>query len=150
MRAAIALVCIAALTTGFLAAMSVYHYAEAQGAADAGVLIEAATNPAVRPPATLPEPVSDPGWFVSRVRELWRSGAIVSSLILGLFALLSIARAKVGWFAKGRQAVIVAAVLGTLTMLVGDIASGGSPNLSMLLSAVLAGVMLYVKSEAAT
>ncbi len=144
----IAAVCIAALASGVLVALGVDRYAEAQAVAefyDAGPL-DVATNPAARMP--MPEPTSDPGWFVSHVRDLWRSGAIPSSIILGLFALLSIARKKIGWFAKGRQAVIAAAVLGTLTMLVGDISAGNSPNLSMFLSSLLAGVMLYVKSEA--
>jgi hypothetical protein len=135
-----------ALAAGILLAAGVYSFAEAQGA-DAAAALDAATNPAARIPA-VPAPTDDPGWFVSRVGGLWRSGAIPSAVILGLFGVLSILRAKLSWFAKGRQAVIVAAVLGTLTMLVGDIVAGSSPNLSMYMSALLAGVMLYIKGEA--
>lgn len=137
---------IAALTAGILLAIGVYNLAAAQGA-DAAAALEAATNPAARPPATIPEPTSDPGWFVSRIGGLWRSGAIPSAVILGLFGVLSVLRAKVGWFAKGRQAHIAAAALGGLTVLVAEIASGGSPNLNLYISAMLGGVMLWIKGD---
>jgi hypothetical protein len=145
-KTVVAFICIAALAAGMLLSLGVYRYAEAQAVAsfyDAGV--DVATNPAAR--MVIPEPTSDPGWFISHIRDLWRGGAITSGIILGLFGVLTILRKKVGWFAKGHQALIAAAALGTLTMLVGDIAAGNTPNLSMYLSAILAGVMLYIKTD---
>jgi hypothetical protein len=139
-RTVVVAMSIAALAAGVLLALGLLHYAEAQALADAHD-----AGLAVAP--VLPSPESDPGWFVERVRGLWRSGEIPSAIILGLFGVLSMLRGKVAWLNKGKQAVIVAAVLGTLTMLVTEIASGSSPNLSMLVSALLVGIGLYWKSE---
>lgn len=137
-----------ALVAGFGLALGLYDHAEAQAHSDASAELaaDAGADPA---PAAVPAPESDPGWFVDGVRDLWKKGQIPAALILALFAGLAVARKRIGWFQQGRQAVIAAAVLGTLAMLVGDIAVRGStPNLSMWFSALLAGITLYVKGEA--
>jgi hypothetical protein len=139
-RTVVVAMSIAALAAGVLLALGLLHYAEAQALADAHD-----AGLAVAP--VLPSPESDPGWFVERVRGLWKSGAIPSAVILALFAVLSVARSKVGWLAKGRQAVYVASALGMLTVLVTGIAAGGPLNASMIISAALTGVALFVKSE---
>jgi hypothetical protein len=136
-----AILFLASIVAGALAFAGIERVAAAQ---DAPAVEVAPADPG---PAT-PDPVTAPAAYASTVRDLWRSGHIPAAVILGLFGALAYLRAKVGWFAKGRQAVFVAAALGTLAMLVAEAAGGDTPTLKMFAGALVTGVALYLRSEA--
>lgn len=163
-----ALLAMLSLVFGILLAQAVHQRAYADGyssAADAGpsaaatdpgptdpaptaVPASTATAPATTAPAvTMPDPVADPVAEVTLITKLWRGGFFASAAIMIAFALLSWARAKLGWLKQGRQAVYAAIALGTLGVLAAGVADGSTPNIPMLLSALMTGWALYVKSE---
>jgi hypothetical protein len=145
-RPLIALALIVPLVAGFIAADGLYTMAEAQGAdsvADPAVHLD----PATRPPATVPDPIDNPGGFFTTVRNLWRSGAAVPAVIIGLFGIALGLRRKVPWFSRGEQALILTAILGALTLLIEGAATGKTPSLGMAMAAVFSGALLYLNAR---
>lgn len=97
--------------------------------------------------ATPPDVLGDPLGFADRVSALWRSGAIPGALILAAFGVLVVLRAKVAWFREGHRAVYVAALIGGLGFLVDAMASGATPNLSMIMIAASTTVALALNPK---
>lgn len=77
----------------------------------------------------------DPTTVADRLAALWHSGAFVCVGIVVAFYGLSAASTRFAWLQTDHRAVCVAAALGFLTSLVGAIAQGSTPNLSMIVTA---------------
>ena len=87
------------------------------------------------------DPIEHPVETASQVSKLWRNGQIPSAIIVAVFSLLVVARKKFAWLQKGWQAIAVGGVVSGLTILVTDqLVAGQTPNLSMVLSAVIAAI----------
>ncbi len=111
----------------------------------------AATAPAPAVPAaeapTVPDPVEHPVDAGSFVYKLWKGGALIPAIIVGLFLALTFLSRKVKWLQEDHRAVYVAAALSTLTLLVEPASRGTTPNASMIIAALAAGIGLALNPK---
>lgn len=87
---------------------------------------------------------TDPAEAGSLVYHLWKGGAIVPAILVGLFAAVSLAARKIAWLREGKRAVWAAAAVAGLAILAEPASRGTTPNLSMLISAIGAVVALIL------
>lgn len=113
------------------------------------VEISAAGPPVVDAPV-LADPVKEPVVAVNQAVTLYKSGALIPAIVLGVFFVLFVLRAKIPWLRTGNRAAVTAALLVAATMLAERAAAGTTPNLSMVLGSLMAGVLLYVRGDSAT
>lgn len=83
------------------------------------------------------DPIADPAAAVGILEQLWRSGAITSTVIVGGYLTLLALQQRVTWFAQGWRVVWVPAVLGGLTLLVDSAMRGVTPTASMFVVALM-------------
>lgn len=95
----------------------------------------------------VPDPVGDPLAAVGMLEKLYRSGALVAAGILAAFFGLTYASAKIAWLQTDHRAVYVSAILGGLTLLVAPASQGTTPNLSMIIAAIVATFGLAVNPK---
>lgn len=157
---------VAASTAAVVGGLQLGSYVHAQGMTDGGVAAGSAAPAAAPTPAAAPvsspstpaaaapsspattaaavpvvDPIEHPVETASQVSKLWRNGQIPSAIIVAVFSLLVVARKKFAWLQKGWQAIAVGGVVSGLTILVTDqLVAGQTPNLSMVLSAVIAAI----------
>lgn len=96
---------------------------------------------------TVPDPVEHPVDAGSFVYKLWKGGALIPAIIVGLFLALTFLSRKVKWLQEDHRAVYVAAALGTLTLLLEPATRGTTPNASMVIAALAAGVGLALNPK---
>ena len=152
-RALFPLLAALVLAACFLGADGLYRYAEAKGEADRVAELDAGVAPAgptVAPPIVLPDPIAQPAEAGNAVWTLYKDGALAPAVVLAVFFLLVALRNKLPYFKTGRRAAVVAAVLGGVTMLAERAGAGVTPNLSMLVAAAMAGIVLYVNGSKAS
>lgn len=115
---------------------------------DAGApSVEAAGSAAAAPAAdepALPDPLEQPGESLSLLGKLYKGGQIAALSILAAFFALTIASRKIKWLQEGYRKVAVSAVLGAAALLAAPAASGTTPNLSMIVGALIAAVTLAI------
>lgn len=88
-----------------------------------------------------------PAEAVSTVSSMWKGGAIVPAVILGLFAVMSLAAKRFPWLTKDHRAAYTASGLSMLTILAEPASRGTTPTLSMLVTAIGAAVLLFVNAK---
>lgn len=86
------------------------------------------------------DPVADPVASVGILEQLWRSGAVTSTVIVGSYLALLALQQHVTWFAQGWRVVWVPAVLGGLTLLADSIMRDVTPTASMFVVALMTTV----------
>lgn len=103
---------------------------------DAGVAI-AAEQPSAAPssPPTL-DPAGDPVGTGTLVYRLWKAGALIPAVLVGLFGALVIASRRIAWLAEGKRAVWTAAAIAGLAILAEPASRGETPNLAMFITAL--------------
>lgn len=106
-----------------------------------------APAPEATPAPTVPDPVEHPVDAGSFVYKLWKGGALIPAIIVGLFLVLTFLSRKVKWLQEDHRAVYVAAALGTLTLLLEPATRGTTPNASMVIAALAAGVGLALNPK---
>lgn len=111
------------------------------GSADGSTVVAAPVAPAATP-APIPDPTEAPGEALSMMSKLYKSGAWIGLAILASFFTLSIAAKRVAWLKEGRRAVYCSAALGGLALLTVPASQGTTPNLSMVVAAVIAAMTL--------
>ena len=84
---------------------------------------------------------------VDTISSLFTSGAYLPAAILLIYGLLRLVKDETHWLNNGRVAVIVAAVLGSLTDIIPVVASGKVPDAKVWLYALMTAVGLYLKPE---
>lgn len=138
-----------------LGALGLSHLAYAEGQADAPALFDAGpTAPPptafapsgvaddaedavpTAPPAFTLDPAGDPLGTGSLVWRLWRGGALIPALLVGIFGLLVLASRYVAWLSEGRRAVYTAAAIAGLGMLAEPATRGTTPNMGMVIAAI--------------
>lgn len=92
----------------------------------------------------VPDPIASPSDAMSLLVKLWHGGALIAGGILVAFFGLTVASRKISWLQEDHRAVYVAAILGGLALLAVPAADGNTPNLSMILSAVIAAIGLAI------
>lgn len=115
----------------------------------AGSAAEAPPTPATETStaSTVPDPVEHPVDAGSFVYKLWKGGALIPAIIVGLFLALTFLSRKVKWLQEDHRAVVVAAALSTLTLLVEPASRGTTPNASMIIAALAAGIGLALNPK---
>lgn len=91
--------------------------------------------------------LGDPLGFYEYVAALWRSGAILSTVIVTSLGILKVLQARVAWFQQGHRIVVVSAVIGALSLLADSLSNGGSPNLSMIVVAIVTVVAAVIPAK---
>jgi hypothetical protein len=86
------------------------------------------------------DPVADPTATVGILEQLWRSGAVTSTVIVAGYLTLLALQQRVSWFAQGWRVVWVPAVLGGLTLLADTAMRGVTPTASMFVVALMTTV----------
>lgn len=107
--------------------------------------VDAETHVIVAPPdgSTQPStPVAVDASFWSRVEALWRSGSLGPAVLLALYGLLVLARAKVPRLRSGKAAAYSAMGVTALATLLEPALRGTTPSLAMIISAVTGAVLL--------
>lgn len=84
---------------------------------------------------------------VSTVTTLWKGGAIIPAIILGLFGLLYWASKHIAWLTKDHRAAYTASALGGLTLLAEPASRGTTPTLGMVLGALGAAFLLFTNAK---
>jgi hypothetical protein len=97
--------------------------------------------------AQLPDPIARPVEAVDTVTALWRSGAIVASIIVGSYVVLAFASRTWPWLTQGRRAVYSAAALGFLSTLVSACVDGSPPDASVVVVALASSVALVMSNK---
>lgn len=87
-------------------------------------------------PVTTPDAVIDPIGFADYVEALWKSGAILNTVIVAAFGVLKVLQPRVPWLQQGYRAVLTAGAIGVLSLLADGISNGRTPTLSMIVIAV--------------
>lgn len=87
------------------------------------------------PSLAQPDPLASPAESISRVSELWRSGAMSAAIIVAAFFVLLVLRSRLPWLQEHSRAVWISAAVAGLAVAVDGIQRGETPNLSMLVVA---------------
>lgn len=98
--------------------------------------------------STLPDVIEQPAESVDLVTRLWREGHIAQALIVAAFLALTIASRRVPWLSEGHRAVYVAAIVTGLGMLAETASRGTTPNISMVVGALLTAATLVMNGKA--
>lgn len=141
---------VAAFALSVIVSTSIHHHAYAQAAGDGPpvpVIVDKLHDVARAP---LPSPVDDPGGFAGVVRDSWKEGAYLPVVLLLLYGGLLVAKKYVPWLRVGRRAAATAAVLLALSTAIAALSSGAVPTAAGLLSALGAGLALYLRTELAS
>jgi hypothetical protein len=109
-------------------------YADGIASVDAGPAPPVSTV-TVLAAESVPDPVAAPVEAASLVQRLWKSGAILPALLVGLWALLLLAKRWVPWLREGKRAVYLGIAVTFLSAFVERAAVGMTPTLGMLLAA---------------
>lgn len=134
----------ALLALGFVLGDTFIQIAEAQDVpADAGVVAAADAPPA----STMPDPVADPVATGSLVWKLYKGGALVPAILVGLFAVCIFLSRYVKWLSEGKRAVWMAGALAGLALLAEPASRGTTPNLAMIVAALSAMTALILAPE---
>lgn len=116
-------------------------------ASGSGSAVTTTTTTTTTTVAPLPDPEASPLESASTIYKLYKSGGLVPAIIVGLFMLLTVLARKLTWLQEGNRALAVAGVLGALAILVEPAARGTTPNLSMILAALGAGIALALNPK---
>lgn len=123
-------------------------YADAAGSAAPAVIVtDTVHDVASTPPKLPPSPVDDPTGFAGVVRDSWKQGAYLPVVLLMLYGGLLVALKYVAWLRVGRRAAATAAALTALSTAIAALSSGAVPTAAGLLSAIGAGLALYLRPE---
>lgn len=116
---------------------------------DAIVLLDAGvgSGSAVAAPVVVPDPLAAPGDSISLLSKLYHGGLFFDLGILVAFFALTIAAKKWKWLQDDHRAVFVAAALGALTILSVPAAQGTTPNIQMILGALITAVGLAMNPK---
>jgi hypothetical protein len=110
---------------------------------DAGALDAGSASAPVLPDVATAGPV-EAGSFAWK---LYKSGHLVPALIVGLFFALALAQKRIAWLRAGYRKVIVASLLAGLGMLAERVASGTTPNVTMVMGCLGAMFTMWMKTE---
>jgi hypothetical protein len=154
-----------ALATGFLAADGYYHHVEAQSAADTAAQLDAGitdpsmgaethldgNGPQVAPPVdakpAIPDASKDASGAAETIYRWWRNGNIPGAVLLLLYSIVAVLRAKAAWFKVGYRALAIAGAGTFLLAMIEAVASGATPNLGMIIAAATTALALVVKGQ---
>jgi hypothetical protein len=114
---------------------------------DAGIGSGSGSGSSVEP-APLPDPLEQPGESIGLLTKLYKGGQIAALSVLVAFFALTIASRKIKWLQEGYRKVIVSSALGAIALLAVPASEGTTPNLSMIIAAVVAAVTLAIKPKA--
>jgi hypothetical protein len=142
MRATAVVIC--SLAAGILLSLGVYRHAEAKGQADAAA--EIAADP---PVIDAPDPVEEPGGFLSAVYDLYKAGALAPAIILLAWGVVLYASRKWSRLREGKYAIYAAAALAALATLAEPASRGTTPTIAMVIAAIASAVALAMKPEPA-
>jgi hypothetical protein len=106
----------------------------------AGIATSPASTVTVLAAEQVPDPVAAPVETASLVQRLWKSGAILPALLVGLWALLLLARKWVPWLSEGKRAVYLGIAVTFVGAFVERAAAGSTPTLGMLLAAAATAI----------
>jgi hypothetical protein len=87
--------------------------------------------------------MNDPALDPSVLEKLYHSGAWLCLAILVVFFALRAAKTRIAWLKEDHRAVWVSAILGGLALLVVPATQGTTPNLSMLIAALVTVASLH-------
>jgi hypothetical protein len=96
----------------------------------------------------VPDVLDQPSESVDLLTKLWRDGQVANAIILASFLGLTLASRKVPWLSEGHRAVYVAAIISGLGMLAESASRGTTPNISMVVGAVMAAMALVMNGKA--
>jgi len=140
-----AIVCVVALST-YLVMTGIAHgdpAAIGETAADLAQVAPAVAPAAPVAPAT-PAVASDPLVSIGQAYALWKSGALIPAILLGLFGAALFLKQKVAWLSEGKRAAYSAAAVAALAVFVEPASRGATPNLGMIIAALAAGAALVL------
>lgn len=141
---------VAAFALSVIVSTSIHQhaYAQASGSGSNVPVVVDKVHDTVR--VSPPSPIDDPGGFAGVVRDSWKEGAYLPVVLLLLYGGLLVAKKYVPWLRVGRRAAATAAVLMALSTAIAALGSGAVPTAAGLLSALGAGLALYLRPEPAS
>lgn len=153
----IALICALLGALAFTGAVQLVGLARGEPTIDAGpepaVVVDAGTTPAgapVEPPATIKDPVQDPGGFARDVQSAFKAGQWFMLAVVGLFGLSRVllwaaAKWSVDWLKRWAPVLVTASSL--LAAVGASLMAGGTVDWQTTLGALLAAIALYLRPE---
>ena len=127
-----------------LVAVVTVSYSLAQ---DAATAIDAPAAAAVNAPP-LPDPAASPGDAVSMLSSLWKSGAVLATLVVALYFAALLAGRWVPWLrGNKRRAAITGSAITALAAIAEPASRGTTPTVAMVMAAAATAVALFVKLD---